>query len=736
MGASSSTEQQNQNENKEIENPDEIYLIPDNQYTCPDCALVPQFITMDYDLNEVHFKCKVHGLKKIPVKSYFINESKFLYYNCICAECNIPQKKFNLLNEKIRDQNTFNYCYECKKTLCPNCSLNHKHKKLVLVSKLNNRCDQHFDEPDFSIYCVTCHEHVCAFDDKEKHQDHYIEYLDKNHPKEDDINYILNKNNFIKQNIKLLEYIYKLNNTIIQTYYTSPNNYFYNANIINLKKSLEDNFLKFEELLKNLFDKLNNTIRDQLRVINNKYNIKLTGNENKLDLSKREITETEIELFVPIQFDDLQELNLSNNNITQIQIFENLHMPNLKIFNLAYNKIENLTNLKYLSTKFQKLEILNLKSNFITDISVLNVVEFPNIKEINIEGNNEINFQSKQSKEVINKYGNKLKYFLSEEEKQKELISLFNERYKMNLNKDIIEINLNNKYINDDGFKILCQINFDSMQKLLLKYNNLANINHLIKAKFPNLFMLDFSNNNISDIKILNKVNLTQIQILNLSGNKIADISPFEYVRCEKLEELYLSSNTIKDVSVLSKVRFTQLTKLYFSNNLIKDIRVFEKAKMPLLEELYLNMNGIYDISVLKKLNCPKMEKLFLSQNNIDDINIFEKVQFTKLLKLDLSQNKISDISVFEKVKFEDLQKLYLSQNNIENIKVLAKVPFNQLQELYLNNNLINDISVFEKVKFYHLQGLYLTDNPINTSTEKTQAIIEKLKVLVKDLNI
>ena len=735
MGAGSSTE--NQNQNKEIENPDEIFSIPDNQYTCPDCALIPQFVTMDYDLNEVHFKCKVHGLKKLPLKTYFINESKFLYFNCICAKCNTPQKKFNLMNEKERDQNTFSYCYECKKTFCPNCSKDHKHKKqLILVSKLNNKCNQHFDEAPFTTYCVTCHDHVCAHDDEEKHKEHYIEYIEKNHPSDDDINYILNKNNFIKQNIKLLDYIYKINNTILQTYYTSPNNYFYNANVINLKKSLEDNFSKFEELLKNLFDKLNNALRDNLRIINNRFNIKLSGNENKLDLSRKDITENEIELLVPIQFEDLHELNLSNNNITHIQVFENLHMPNLKILNLSYNKIENLSNLKSLSLKFHKLEILNLKSNFITDISILNEIDITNIKEKNDEENNDINFKSKQSKAVINKYGSKLKYFLSDEEKQKELISLFNERYKTSLTKDIIEINLNNKYINDDGFKILSQINFDSLQKLFLNFNNLVDINYLIKAKYPQLFVLDFSNNNIKNIKILNKVNISQLQILNLSANKISDISPFEYIKCEKLEELYLSCNSIKDISVLSKVRFSQLVKLYFSNNLINDIRIFEKAKMPLLEELYLNMNSISDINVLKKLNCPKMLKLFLSQNNISDISIFEKVQFTKLIKLDLSSNKISDIRVFEKVKFEDLQKLYLSQNNIEDISVLGKVPFNQLQDLYLNNNNINDISVFEKVKFYHLQGLYLTDNPINTSTEEVQGVIEKLKVIVKDLNI
>jgi len=50
--------------------------------------------------------------------------------------------------------------------------------------------------------------------------------------------------------------------------------------------------------------------------------------------------------------------------------------------------------------------------------------------------------------------------------------------------------------------------------------------------------------------------------------------------------------------------------------------------------------------------------------------------------------------------------------------------------------NEINDISVFERIKFYKFYGLYLSNNRIDLSFENNKNIIEKLKIIVKNLNI
>ena len=67
-------------------------------------------------------------------------------------------------------------------------------------------------------------------------------------------------------------------------------------------------------------------------------------------------------------------------------------------------------------------------------------------------------------------------------------------------------------------------------------------------------------------------------------------------------------------------------------------------------------------------------------------------------------------------------------------INVFGNVSFAQIQELYLNMNEISDISVFERIKFYQLYGLYLSNNKIDFSFENNKNILEKLKIIVKDL--
>ena len=75
----------NNNDNIEtidnLQNLEEIKRIPNDQYTCSECSIVPEILNIDYEFNEIEFKCKVHGAKKLSIKDYFIQSSKYSYYN-------------------------------------------------------------------------------------------------------------------------------------------------------------------------------------------------------------------------------------------------------------------------------------------------------------------------------------------------------------------------------------------------------------------------------------------------------------------------------------------------------------------------------------------------------------------------------------------------------------------------------------------------------------------------------
>ena len=748
MGASSNSVNIQDNElyifddSEKIKDLEEIINIPNDQYTCTECHLIPEIINIDYELCEIEFKCKNHGTKKIFIKDYFIESSQYNYINYKCHLCNNVQRDF-IQDQQIAVEenensydNIFKYCYVCKKILCPNCTNKHSHKNFLPVNFLNNKCKEHYEEDNFNEYCITCGENICNNTKDTTHKDHFIETISKLNPKEEDINLIKNKNNLIKKNIELLEILYKINNTILNTYQVSKCNYYHNLNVDKLIKSIKNNFPKLEEGLKSLFYKLNNKQKTLFNKINKRFNIKITGNENKLNLSHKNLKSEDLNIFSGIKFSFIKELSLQNNNINMIDVLDYFDMPNVRWINLSYNKIEFVSNLKNIYSKMPKLEKLNLKSNYIKNIDVLNEVEFPNIKEINIQNNDQIDFQTDMAKNIIKKYNNVLIYQLTEEEKQNDLIYLFNERYDNEYTLEDVKINLTGKNLGNDGLKIFSDIHFSLLLEVNLSYNNIKTFNDLETANFPQLEVINISNNDIKDISTLQNLKFSYLRVLDLSNNKITNINIFESVNFPALEELYLSSNNIKDLNVLRKFNFEKLTKLYLSNNKIMEINVLENFSAAILEELYLNINYIIDIRALKNLKCNNLQKLCLGYNNISDISILGKVDFPKLKKLDLSHNKISDISILSKTKFDGLQKLYLSENKISDIKVFGNVTFSQLQDLYLNMNEINDISVFERIKFYQLYGLYLSNNRIDLSFENNKNIIEKLKIIVKNLNI
>jgi len=143
--------------------------------------------------------------------------------------------------------------------------------------------------------------------------------------------------------------------------------------------------------------------------------------------------------------------------------------------------------------------------------------------------------QNKRKLNII-KYNKRIKAKLNINKEDFEIymtLKEFNNKYKTNIEDiDIRELNLSEKYIENEGLK------------------------DLAKIKFKELKELDLSFNEISDIRVLEKVNFKELNKLNLSGNKISDIRVLEKVNFKELKELDLSGNKISDISVLEKVNF------------------------------------------------------------------------------------------------------------------------------------------------------------------------------------
>ena len=235
---------------------------------------------------------------------------------------------------------------------------------------------------------------------------------------------------------------------------------------------------------------------------------------------------------------------------------------------------------------------------------------------------------------------------------QKKLLKEFKKNYKDIENTDIASLNMtaSKNKLKEEGFNILCQIEFKEMKKLDVHDNKINHIIALKKAKFDKLEELNLRNNNISDISSLSQVNLKYLKILNLGDNHITDISVLEKVEFKDLEQLFLDENKIlSDISILDKVNFEKLKILQLHDNEISNIDVFENSNFPALQNLNLSINQISNIDSLGKSKIKEvLKELYLNNNpDITDINSLQNFRNLDVLyvlmynkKIDHTENK------------------------------------------------------------------------------------------------
>lgn len=102
---------------------------------------------------------------------------------------------------------------------------------------------------------------------------------------------------------------------------------------------------------------------DLLKEFNKKYNLNIKDDKiDKLDLRWKKLGNKGFEDLCKIEFKELKELILNNNNISDVKPLE--------------------------TAKFEKLEILDLSQNTISDISILEKVNFKGIKQLYLGYNN------------------------------------------------------------------------------------------------------------------------------------------------------------------------------------------------------------------------------------------------------------------------------------------------------------------------------------------------------------
>ena len=363
--------------------------LPFDQYLCPECKEVPEFINIDYDKDyEIELACKAHGEQKLPIETYFKKESDYLYINEICGK----DKKTIQKNYK---KCLFDYCPGCNIFLCGACGLNHKHQThFYKVNEMNSICLKHFKK--YNKYCIDCQKHFCSED--EICTGHEIKEFKK--PNSKDIETLLNEKEILLKEKELIEYLIKLINTILQTYREHPNNYFHNINIDHLADIITTNRRNKNEREK-LLSKIDNLEKIALHYLNIKFKMDLTGNEVIIDLNGKNICNMDFALLSEISFKNAEYIKLRNNDISDIKPLGKLKYPKLKVLDLSYNKIEDISPFEEYSKNEQKIETILLNNNKISNADIFKKKIFPFMKDINLDENKLLQKDIQEIKDII-----------------------------------------------------------------------------------------------------------------------------------------------------------------------------------------------------------------------------------------------------------------------------------------------------------------------------------------------
>ena len=361
---------------RKVNNMDNIVFLnqlADDQYVCTECDNVPEIKKVDFNKYEIEFKCKVHGDKKMSLKNYIDEQSKFAYYKCICE--GDKARQIDCLDQ------IFNYCFQCHKKLCKKCLKkdDETHKEfLIRVDEISSKCNKHYLY--YNQFCETCHEQKCKKCEINKSHK-IIQKIDK--PEDFDIDLLKNEKKSLIEKKESIEYLIKLIDMILTSYDRHSYNYFHYINVNNLANSLK------------IYNKMNNTLEEQIKsnrnnaldYLNKKLKIKLKEDEKELDLSNTNLEPEDFKILSILNLSNIEKINLSSNKLKDMSVLNYLNLSEIKIIDLSNNEIENPEFLKKLSGQALKLERLYLNNNKIKFQEYLKKKWFKYLKEIRLEDN-------------------------------------------------------------------------------------------------------------------------------------------------------------------------------------------------------------------------------------------------------------------------------------------------------------------------------------------------------------
>ena len=602
----------------------ELSSINNDKYSCIYCYRIPEIKEIEYENQSIVIFCPEHGRKKIKIKDYLNQMTNIVQGKC--KECG--------------EQNCIVYDFQKNNYFCEKC-INKDYKKNK--SSNDKTCKEHPKE-HFSAFCQTCNHYICSEFEKHKnyHENHQIFKKNEYEPDENELNLILLFN-------KLITLIY-------ESFLKDENNFYHCINIKNFV-----NFIKGSNLL-NLFNK--------------SFNCNIKSNDKKINLKNKEIGDFGFQLLCKLNLEELEQLILSNNNISNIDDLKFLTSRKLKKLNLGHNNIRNVNIFQNINFP---LEELDLSSNRIDNINV-----FENLK------NNCLKDLQK-----LKLYCNNFKLDQNNKNIQKQLKEKLKDKFNGEENEEFSKIlNIIDNF--NDLYKTTININEKEIDLSLIKTNNNDYSQMLEQLKHPNARTIK-----------LGKIENNNIDFKNISKN---------YPNCNSLifedKKIYLKNPYPSDIKFKK-----QLADLEFKANLVNKKDSYQEL-FPYTFTYFTSINNQNQYLIYYE-NIGNKADIFLV-NNSNDKNKNPKIIET-----------LKNIILFQIRYYIDIQEqkdILLGSVNESNISLIYYWDFTE-EKLNLINKFNGGIS------FCMISDNIFDNNFIISSDDKeTLYIWTKEKEIKKDI--
>ena len=647
----------------------ELLPIKNGKYSCISCYRIPEFKEIDFENQKVVVFCPEHGIQTTEIKKYLVGMNKIVQGSC--AKCD--KQKYIV------------YDPQKNKYFCEKC-INKEYKKDK--SSNNNKCEKHPND-NFSAFCQTCNQYICSQFEKHEnyHKNHQIKKKEEYEPKDEELNRILLFKKFIT--------------IIYETYFENKNNFFHCINIKNLA-----NFLKGSK---------------SLDLFNNYFNCNIKSNDTKINLKDKEIGDFGFKLFCKLNLDNLEQLILTNNNISNIDDLKNLSSKKLNKLNLGHNNIRNINIFQNIDFPLKELD---LSSNRIDNINVfesMNNNGLKNLEKLKLYCNNfKLDQKNNNIQDQIKK---KLKDKFNGEENEEyskilNIIDTFNASYNttININDKTIDLSLIKSSNNNDFHQILEQFKHPNVTSIKLGKSENYNFDFKnINKNFPNcnsLIIEDkkiyLKNPNPWDIKF--KKTLTHLEFNDkLVGKKESHQNLFPYTfTC------FASINN-KQQYLIYYENFENKADIYLVNNLSDEKKNKNKNKIETLKNIILFEIRYY-------IDVQEQKDILLGSVNESNKSLIYYWEFTEE-KLKLIKNFYGGISfcmISDKIFGNNF---IFSSDDKETLYIWTKE--NEIKKnIYLNDSRNNNSNKIYFIDSYNYMNENSSFQPNNDDNNKYYIII------------